>query len=237
MPGGRRLPSRPEHPIKVGGSRAKDERMAQYQLYGFGESGNSYKAALMLELAGCDWSLIPVDFFAGVTRQEAFRRDVNAMGEAPVLLHDGRSLTQSGVILDYLAEKTGRFGPGDADERREILRWILFDNHKFTGSYAPLRFLRGLQKKGESEVTEFLRGRAKNAFGIVEQHLEGRSFIVADWPTIADLSLAGYIYYEEETGIPLSDYPHIASWAARIAALPGWKHPYDLMPRAMKPGS
>jgi glutathione S-transferase len=208
--------------------------MAEYQLYGFGESGNSYKAALMLELSGCDWSLIPVDFFAGVTRQEPFRRDVNAMGEAPVLLHDGRSLTQSGVILDYLAERTGRFGARGEDERREILRWILFDNHKFTGAYAPLRFLRGLQRKEESEVTDFLRGRARNAFGIVDKHLEGRSFIVADRPTIADLSLAGYVYYDEETGIPLSDYPHIAAWAARIAALPGWKHPYELMPRAMK---
>jgi len=206
--------------------------MADYRLYAFGESGNSYKVALMLALTGSDWELIPVDFFNGETRQAAFREGVNEMGEAPVLLHEGRSLSQSGVILDYLVERTGQFGPRDEDERREILRWILFDNHKFTSYYATLRFFVGLRKSGESPVTEFLRGRAKSAFAIVDKHLAGRDFMLGSRPTIADLSLAGYIFFDEETGMRLADYPHILAWRERIAALPGWKGPYDLMPHA-----
>lgn len=206
--------------------------MAEFRLHGFGESGNAYKVALMLELCGADWELVPVAFFQGATRAESWRQSVNEMGEVPVLEHRGEVLTQSGVILDYLATVLGKFGARGEQEGREIWRWILFDNHKFTSFYATLRFLYGLQKTGETPVTEFLRGRAKATFGIFEKHLEGRRFAVGDRLTIADLSLCGYAYYDEETGINRADFPNIEAWKARIAATPGWKHPYALMPRA-----
>jgi glutathione S-transferase len=208
--------------------------LAEYVLHCFGESGNAYKAALMLELAGCDWEPRFVDYFAGATRGETFRSELNPMGEVPVLEHGDKSLTQSGVILTYLAERTGKFAWRDEDERLEVLRWILFDNHKFTSYFATLRFLYGIQKTGETPVTEFLRGRATAAFGIVDKALGTRPFIAGDRPTIADLSLAGYVYYPEETGIDRTAYPNLNAWAGRIAALPGWKAPYDLMPRGAR---
>jgi glutathione S-transferase len=208
--------------------------MAEYRLYGFGESGNSYKAALMLALTGRDWECLPVDFFSGVTRGPAYRTEINQMGEVPVLLHGDLVLSQSGVILDYLAEKTGRFGPESEGERREILRWILFDNHKFTSYFATLRFMIGLQGAPESPVTDFLRARAVSAFQIVEKHLAGQDFLVASRPTIADISLAGYVYYDERTGIDRADFPAIEAWKSRIASLPGWRDPYELLPRAKK---
>ena len=209
--------------------------MAEYRLYGFGESGNSYKAALMLELAGCDWEAVGVDYFNGETRADPFRADTNAMGEVPVLIHGGLTLSQSGVVLDYLAETTGRFGPQTPEERREVLRWILFDNHKFTSYFATLRFLYGIQKTGETPITEFFRARARAAYAIVDKHLERRDFVAAPRPTIADLSLAGYVFFDEETGIGKDEYPAVRRWAERIAALPGWRHPYDLLPRAPAP--
>jgi len=207
--------------------------MSEYRLHCFKESGNAYKAALMLELCGCDWQPVWIDFFNGQTRGDPFRTEVNEMGEAPVLEHKGRRLTQSGVILDYLAEVTGKFGPRNAEERREILRWTLFDNHKFTSYYATLRFLFGLQKSGETPVTEFLRTRARGAYGAVDKHLAGRKFLLGDQPTIADFSLAGYAFYTEATGIDRAqEFPNVEAWAGRISGLPGWKHPYDLMPGA-----
>jgi glutathione S-transferase len=201
-----------------------------------GESGNAYKAALMLNICALDWEFIFVDFFNGEGLTEAFRGNINELGEIPVLDHDGEIMTQSGVILHYLAEHTGRFGAHDAREAREILRWILFDNHKFTSYLATLRFMFGLQKTGETPVTEFLRGRALAAFGLVETHLAGRNFIVGDRPTIADISMVGYLYFPEETGIDRAAFPNIAAWAGRIADLPGWAHPYDLMRRGF-PGA
>ena len=203
--------------------------MADYRLYCAGVSGNAYKAALMLNLSGCDWEPVVLDYIGGATRQESFREEINELGEIPVLEHGAKRISQSGAILTYLAEKTGRFGGRDEDEKLEILRWILFDNHKFTSYFATLRFLVGIQKTGETPVTEFLRGRAQTAFGIVEKHLAGRDFLLGDRPTIADISMVGYLYYTEETGLDRAPYPNITGWAKRIAALPGWAPPYDLM--------
>jgi glutathione S-transferase len=210
--------------------------MAEYQLFGMGESGNAYKAALMLNLCGLEWEPVFVDFFGGEGRSDKYRSEVNELGEIPVLEHGGKKLSQSGVILHYLAEQTGKFGPASDDEAREIWRWILFDNHKFTSYLATLRFMFGLQKTGETPVTEFLRSRAVGAFALVEKHLAGRDFIVGDRPTIADISMAGYLYFPEETGIDRDKFPGINAWAGRIAALPGWAHPYDLMRRGF-PGA
>jgi glutathione S-transferase len=203
--------------------------MAEYRLYCAGVSGNCYKAALMLSLSRCDWEPVIVDFMGGATRQDGFRQEVNELGEIPVLEHATRRLTQSGVILTYLAEQTGRFGGRDEDEKLEILRWLLYDNHKFTSYFATLRFLLGIQKTGETPVTEFLRQRAQTAFGIVEKHLANRDFMLGQHPTIADFSMVGYLYYTEETGLDRAPYPNITGWAKRIAALPGWAPPYELM--------
>src|SRR5206468_1061950 len=114
---------------------------ADYKLYCFAQSGNAYKAALMLAVTGSNWAPRFVDYFGGETRTPAYRA-INVMGEVPVLEHEGRQLTQSGVILDYLAERTGHFGPANGDERRDILRWLFYDNHKLTSYTATYRFLR-----------------------------------------------------------------------------------------------
>lgn len=204
--------------------------MAEYLLHCFGESGNSYKAALMLELCGCSWEPRLVDYLGGESRSDAYRDGVNETGEIPVLGHAGRRFAQSGVILSYLAERTGRFLWRDEAERYEVLRWLLFDNHKFTSYFATLRFLVGIQKSPESAVTEFLRSRAALAFAVVDRHLAGEPFVAGERPTIADVSMVGYLYYPQPTGIDLAAYPNLARWRERIAALPGWKHPYDLMP-------
>jgi len=75
--------------------------MAEYLVYGFAQSGNSYKPALYLELVGADWKPRFVDYFNGETHTPEYRR-INVMGEVPVLEHGKFRLTQSGVILDYL---------------------------------------------------------------------------------------------------------------------------------------
>ncbi|MGA8260239.1 MAG: glutathione S-transferase [Arenicellales bacterium] len=203
--------------------------MSEYVLYCFAQSGNAYKAALMLNLCEADWSPHFVDYFNGETHTPEYRA-INEMGEVPVLDHDDKRLTQSGVILHYLAEKLGRFGPANDDERREILRWILFDNHKLTGYTATLRFLLTFIKTGETPVTEFLRRRSEGALGVLDGHLKSRRFVIGDRPTIADLSMCGYLFWPNEIGVALSEHKHVGRWLEDIKALPGWVHPYELMP-------
>ena len=205
--------------------------MDEMVLIGFGESGNTYRVAMMLELAGLKWRQQAVDFWNGETRSQAFRESVNEMGEVPVLMDGAVNLAQSGVILTYLSQKTGKLAPR-ADQQLEALRWLLFDNHKFTGYISILRFILGVQKQGESPVTEFVRTRLLNSAAIVDRHLAASSFMLGDTLTIVDLSMAAYLFYPEENGVDWTQFPHIKAWLSRIAATPNWRGPYDLLERA-----
>jgi len=204
--------------------------VAEYRLYCFAQSGNAYKVALTLRLAGADWEPRWVDFFNGETRTPEYRSKVNEMGEVPVLEHAGKRLSQSGVILDYLASHLGKFGWKDDAQRREILRWILWDNHKLTSYIATLRYMVTLAKVGEPQVHDFLRARVKSSLVILDLHLKKTPFVVGEEPSIADLSLCGYLYWPDEFGVTWAEFPAVASWLERIKALPGWVHPYELMP-------
>lgn len=205
--------------------------MAEYTLYSFAQSGHSYKAALMLSLCSLEWEPRVIDFFNKESHTDTYRTQINEMGEVPVLLHGSRKYTQSGVILDYLAEQSGRFGWGDGDERREILRWIFFDNHKFTGYLSAHRFLWYVMKT-DNDATAFTKMRAEAALAIVEKHLAGRTWVVLDRPTIADISMAGYVFYDGEFDLDFENYPALCAWRDRLRALPGWAGPYDLLPEA-----
>ena len=201
------------------------------KLHCFGESGNAYKAALTLQLSGLDWEPVYVDFFNGETRTPDYRANINEMGEVPVMVDGGMKLTQSGAIQHYAVEKSGKLG-GAPEDRWEVLRWVLWDNHKLSSMAGMTRFLMNFmpEEKRPADVIAFNQGRLKAAYQVLEDHLEGREWIVGAGPTIADCACCGYLYYPEPFGFDRADWPHIAAWLDRIAALPGWKHPYDLMP-------
>lgn len=202
--------------------------MAEYNLHCFAQSGNAYKVALPLELAGADWQPLFVDFFKGGARSPEYTAK-NIMAEVPVLEHAGNTLSQSGVILDYLTGTLGKYAPTD---KREALRWILWDNHKLTANMATWRFLRNFapEKMRNPDVIGFQKGRAVGALKVLNAHLDGRDWIVGDAISTADLSCVGYMYYTDEYDFDWSEVPNVVAWRDRIAALPGWKHPHDLMP-------
>ena len=208
--------------------------MPEYELYCFAQSGNAYRAALMLNLIGADWKPVFVDFFGKmVQRTPEYRTQVNEMGEAPVLSHGDKKLSQSGVILTYLARRSGKYVPEGEAEELEALRWIIFDNQKVNGFLGPYRFLKNFAKPpGDPAVLAFFKGRIDGNLGIINKRLEGRRFLLGDRPTIADVSLAGYLYYPaEEFGFDIGkDHPAIGAWRERVKSLPGWAHPYDIMP-------
>ena len=202
------------------------------KLYCFGESGNAYKAALALELSGLDWAPVKVDFFGGETRTPDYRNTINEMGEAPVLVDGDVKLSQSGVIQMYISEKSGKFGGATPQEAREVMRWVFWDNHKLSSQAGMTRFLMNFlpEDKRPAEVIGFMQGRLKAAYAVLDAHLSGRDWIVGDGITNADISCCGYLFYPEPFGFDRADWPNIDRWLGRIESLPGWKHPYDLMP-------
>ena len=209
--------------------------MAEYLLYGFAQSGNCYKAALYLELAGADWQTRFVDYFNGETRTAEYLR-INVMGEAPVLEHGDLRLSQSAVILDYLVERFGRYGWNDGAERREILRWLFWDNHKLTSYTGTYRFLRTFAPGTDKAVLEEFRKRAEGAWKVLDTQLGRAPYLAGGRLTIADVSACAYLFFEDELGVSWTQYPNIDRWLGRIRAEPRWKHPYDLLPGHPIPG-
>lgn len=204
-----------------------------YRLHGFCQSGNTFKVAFLLRALAQPWEPVFVDFIHGATRDPHWRETANEMGEVPVLDDGIRRLTQSGVILTYLANKHGAFGGASDEEQQEVLRWLFFDNHKLTSYFATYRFMKAFgATEPDPAVMAWLRGRLDNSFTIVNKHLEHRQFMVGHAPTVADLSLCGYLFYpvEESEYEVAVRYPHINSWLGRVQAIPGWAHPYDILP-------
>ena len=202
------------------------------KLYCFGESGHSYKAALALQLAEIDWTPIFVDFFNGETRSDQYRNQVNEMGEAPVLVDGDIKLTQSGVIQSYLYNRTGKHGGKDEAEKLEILRWILWDNHKLSSFAGNTRFLMNFfpKDKRPQPVIDFNLARLKSSYGILENALTDKDFLVGNSISHADMTCCAYLYYPEPFGFERDDWPNIDRWLGNISTIPGWQHPYDLMP-------
>jgi glutathione S-transferase len=96
--------------------------------------------------------------------------------------------------------------------------------HRFQKSFMP--------EKVDPAILSFLRARTQASFAIADKHLEARAFMLGDQPTIVDFSMAGYVYYPaEETGFDITtEYPSLHAWRQRLAALPGWRPPYEMMP-------
>ncbi|OOY26865.1 glutathione S-transferase [Thioclava sp. L04-15] len=198
------------------------------KLYCFGESGNAYKAALTMELAGYDWEPVYVDFFNGEARSAEYQA-LNEMAEAPVFVEGDLTLSQSCVIQLHIAEKTDKFL---ADDRQEMMRWLFWDAQKGSGQQGSLRFLMNFlpEAKRPQEAIAWLKGRVLTALKTLERHMEGREWIVGYRPSLADFACCGYLYYPEPFGFDRTEFPNLDRWLDGIAALPGWKHPYDLMP-------
>lgn len=206
--------------------------MPACRLHYFPESGNSFKLAAMLTLCGQGFELVWTDFAGGITRTPAWRAAVNPMGEIPVLEEDGERLTQTAPILLRLAERHGRFGPATEAERFELLRWLFWDNQKMSGFMAAYRFRRTFTPSPVRDVQDYLRGRVDDCLGILDALLGDRPFVVGDRPTVADLSMCGYLVFPpDETGYDFAvSHPSLQAWLDRLAALPGWRGPYDLLP-------
>jgi len=206
--------------------------MPVYRLHYFPESGNSYKLALMLTLCGQAFEPVWTDFGGGVTRTAQWRRDVNEMGEIPVLEEDGVRLTQTAPILLKLARQFGRFGGETEQDQFELLRWLFWDNHKLTGYMASYRFMRTFIPSGDPAVLNYYRKRLDDFLGILETHLQRNAFAIGSRPTIADISMMAYLHYpSDETGYDFAvSHPAISAWLGRMADLPGWKSAYDLLP-------
>lgn len=196
-------------------------------LYSTQSSGNSYKVRLMLAKLARPFHLVEVDIFAGENRTPEFLA-MNPEGQVPLLdleggVAGGRMLAESNAILFFLARGT-RFLPEDPFEQAEVLRWMFFEQNSHEPGIAAARFwlqqVRGGRELRTHDVDRWLE-EGYAALKVMERHLYGRRFFVADALTIADVALYAHTHVAEEGDFSLSTFPAVHAWLARVAAEPG----------------
>jgi glutathione S-transferase len=195
------------------------------KLYGNRESGHAYKVRLMLNLAGLPHEFEEVELTVPrEARPEPFR-SLARFGEVPLLVHGGRPYVQSNAILLHLAAHSGALD-GEVSERIERVReWLFWETNRIGFSLPNLRYHMRVEPAAP-EVLAMLRRRLDADLARLEHELaDGRPFILGDGPTVADVSLCGYLYWADQAQV--TPPPQVQGWLGRIAALPGWRQPYD----------
>jgi glutathione S-transferase len=206
---------------------------ARYTLHGSFRSGPTYKVALMLALAGERFDYVHVNMREGEHKQPAYLAK-QRYGQVPLLVdnENGRHLCQSASILEYLADRTGKFGGADLDERIRAREWMFWDFDRLAPHvYRPRAARLGIRQYDPATLTQH-ETEGKAALKVLDDHLAGRDWLVGDGPTIADIDVYGVIAYASAGGYDLAAYPNLGGWVKRVEALPGFASAEALLPQA-----
>ncbi len=198
-------------------------------VYGMAVSGNCWKVAQMLKLVGQPFRWVETDGNAGATRTPDFLA-LNPNGKVPiVVLDDGAVITESNAILLHFAEGTAWLPPPGLPRTR-VHEWLFFEQYSHEPYIAVARNIIAYQKAADrfAERLAQCRERGGQALAVMERRLAGHDWLAGSGPTIADLALFAYTHVADEGGFPLGDYPGVAAWVARVAALPR----IETLPRA-----
>ncbi|HET9108035.1 MAG TPA: glutathione S-transferase family protein [Steroidobacteraceae bacterium] len=188
-------------------------------LYDYLDSGNGYKIRLLLSQLGFAYRWEELDILRGSTRTKSFLVK-NPNGRIPTLeLDDGTCLAESDAILWYLADGSP-YLPAGKLERAQVLQWMFFEQYSHEPYVATPRFiLKHLPADSARRVElpqRLEQGRA--ALGVMEMHLAGREFFVAQRYSIADIALYAYTHVAHEAQLDLGPYPRVRAWIARVAS-------------------
>jgi len=202
--------------------------MAPLRFYDYAASANCYKVRLLLAQLGREYERVAVDIFDGDTLTDEFH-EINPARSTPVLQVSERGfLVESNAILAYLAEGTPLM-PGDAFERAQVLRWLLFEQTDVMMTMGGLRFrLITGRISADSDRARRRRDGAVSALSVLEHHLRSHDFHIGERYTIADIALFAYVHVAPDAGVDLGAYPAVERWLERVRSQPG--HVNDLQP-------
>ncbi|HEX2727962.1 MAG TPA: glutathione S-transferase family protein, partial [Beijerinckiaceae bacterium] len=156
--------------------------------------------------------------------------------QVPLLVdnENGRQLCQSASILEYLADRLGKFGGANLDERIRAREWMFWDFDRLAPHiYRPRAARAGFRQFDPAVITQH-ETEGKAALKVLDDHLAGRSWLVGDAPTIADVDVYGVIAYAPDGGYDLGAYPNLSAWKQRVEALPGFAVASRLLPQETK---
>jgi glutathione S-transferase len=190
-------------------------------LYDSRASGNCYKVRLLLAHLGREYERRELDVVDRSDRPEVLGELNPGLRVPTLVLDDGRALGESNAITFYLAEGTP-YLPEDPFARAQVLQWQFFEQYSHEPYIAVLRFWLHVADMSRSpDELDAKRRGGEAALAALERHLEGRTFLVAERYTIADIALYAYTHVADEAGFELEPFPAIRSWLARVKEQPG----------------
>ena len=193
---------------------------------------NGYKASIMLEELGLPYALHALDLAAGDQKRPEYLR-INPNGRIPAIVDreaDDFAVFESGAILVYLAEKTGRFLPTDAKKRSEAMQWLMFQ----MGGVGPMQgqasvFLRYFSEKLPAVIDRY-RTETRRLYAVLDERLKDREYLVDDF-SIADIATWPWVRSHRWSGIEIDDLPHLARWVQTMYGRPGCLRGIKVPPR------
>jgi len=193
---------------------------------------NGWKISIMLEECGLEYRMIPVNIGEGEQFDPDFLR-ISPNNRMPAIIdHDGPDgtpiqLMESGAILIYLAEKTGKFLPTDSEKRYRVIEWLMWQ----MGGVGPMFGQNGHFKLYATEDIPYAKKRyldeSNRLYGVLEKRMEGREF-VADEYSIADMALMPWFMLHRMQGIVMDDYPNVKHWYQGLKERPAVRRGVDL---------
>lgn len=188
-------------------------------LYRFPLSGHAHRAELFLSLLGLPAQLVDVDLRQGAHKRPEFL-ELNPFGQVPVLRDGEAVIADSTAILVYLARKFAPdWLPSDPLEAAQVQRWLSAASGPIAAGPARARLITVFGARYNAEETI---AQAHALLRVVESELAGRTWLVGERPTIADIAAYTYIAHAPEGNVDLSPYPALRAWLQRIEALPGF---------------
>ena len=196
-----------------------------YRLYDYLPSGNGYKARLVLKQLQLEYELIQVDIMKGGSRTPQFLA-MNLNGRIPLLEVPGRGyLPESHAIISFLAEGSHLI-PTDAFERARMWHWMCFEQYHVEPNIGTVRFWISILHKTRTELGEKLVEKKKSGYAaldVLEEGLSGRTYLVDEKYSLADISLFAYTHVAHEGGFDLAPYPNVRGWIERVVSQPKWE--------------
>ena len=179
---------------------------------------NGWKISIALEEMGLPYEVRVIDF--GQKEQKAdWYVKLNPNGRIPTLVDDGFAVFESGAILIYLAEKTGKFLPRDAHARSRVLQWLMFQMSGIGPMMGQANvFVRYFHEKIQSVIDRYQR-EVVRLFGVLDTQLATHEYVAGDY-SIADMALWPWVSGHEWSGVSIDEFKHLQRWLALVGARP-----------------
>jgi GST-like protein len=185
---------------------------------------NTWKVSIMLEECELPYRVIPLDIMAGEQKQAKFLA-INPNGRIPAIVdHDAPDgplpVFESGAILIYLAEKTGRFLPSAGRARADALGWLMWQMGGLGPMAGQAHHFRRYAPAGNEYAADRFVSETARLYGVLEDRLKSEEWLAGGTYGIADIASWGWVWYHRMQGQDLADFPAVARWFFAMSERP-----------------